>query len=285
MTSAVPETHPIYRYTSIGRPLDPDWPTNRAVIYLLPVALIVGVAWSLWARADAGPGAAAISGLVFGAAAFATWALGRELLPDDPAAAFVAMGLGLLACLLVPDPGLAIVFATLLLARVVNRATGLAARLWDSALVTAMVAWALYTTENPWLGAVGALAFVLDATLPRPLRRQWLFALLCLAASIAYVVGRGAASVALSLPGTPVQWLAVPVLVVFSLHALLMRKVQSNGDVGTELLDVKRVKGGMVVGALALLQEIGKPQADVLLIAAIGGVALTIVVRSVLRAP
>lgn len=283
MTSGLPAAHPIYRYTSIGRPLDPSWPTNLAVICLLPVAVVVGASWTLWTGADVGLAAAAISGLAFGAAAFATWALGRELLPDDPAAAFVAMGMGLLVCLLVPDPGLVTVFATMGLARVVNRSTGLAARVWDSAMVTGLVVWALYTTNGPGLGAVGASAFLLDATLPRPARRQWLFALLCLAAPIAYVASRGAASLALSAPDTPVDWLAVPALAVFSLHGLLIKRVYSRGDVGSELLDVKRVKGGMAVGALALLHEIAKPQGSALLIAAIGALSLTIVLRHVLR--
>lgn len=280
-----PEASRIYRYTSIGRPLDPDWPTNRAVIYLLPVALAAGVAWTLLTRPDAGLVALALSGLRFGAAVFVAWALGRELLPDDQAAAFVVMALGLLACLFVPQPGLAIAFATMALARILNRSTGLAARVGDSVLVTGLTAWALYATNSPWLGAVGALAFLLDGTLRRPLRRQWLFALLCLAALIAYVASHGAASLVMSAPDTPVEWLAVPALVVFALHALRMKKVYSRGDIDAEWLDPRRVKGGMAIGALAMLQAIGKPQDSALLIAAVGGLSLTIVLRQVLRSP
>lgn len=276
------EASPIYRYTSIGRPLDPRWPTNRAVIYLLPVVLALGFAWTLVAREGAGFAAAAVSGLRFGAVAFGIWALGRELLPDDQAAAFVAMALGLLACLFVPEPGLVIVFATMALARIVNRSTGLAARVGDSVMVTCLTVWALYATKSPWLGAVGALAFLLDGTLHQPLRRQWLFALLCLVASVAYVTSNGAASLAISAPDTWMEWLALPALIVFSLHALRMRRVRSRGDVGAEMLDLKRVQGGMAVGALAMLQEIGKAQGGVLLIAAVGGLSLSIVLRSVL---
>jgi hypothetical protein len=279
------ESSPIYRYTSIGRPLDPDWPTNRAVLALLPVALVAGFAWTLWTRADADLVAAALSGLGFAAAAFATWALGRELLPDDQAAAFFAMALGLLACLFVPAPGLLIVFATMSLARIVNRSTGLAARVGDSVMVTGLTVWTMYTTTSPWLGALGALAFLLDATLSRPLRRQLLFALLCLAATIGYVVSRGAASLAISAPDTPVGWLAVPALVVFSLHAMSIREVSSNGDVGAQPLAPPRVMAGMAIGALALLVGIGNLDNSVLLIATVGGLSLAIVLRLVSRRP
>jgi hypothetical protein len=278
-----PEASRIYRYTSIGRPLDPDWPTNRAVIYLLPVALVVGAAWTLMTRPGAGLGAAAVAGLGFAMAVFLAWALGRELLPDDQAAAFVAMALGLLGCLFVPELGLITAFTTMALVRIVNRSTGLAARLGDSVLVTCLTVWALYATSSPWLGAVGALAFLLDAVLHQPLRRQWLFALACLAGQIAYVMGRGAASLVISAPATSVEWLAAPALLVFFLHALRMGKVDSPGDIGSERLDLKRVQGGMAVGALATLQAIGRPQAGVLLIATIGGLSLTIVMRHVFR--
>jgi hypothetical protein len=249
------------------------------------VALACGFAWTLVTGEGAGLGAAVLSGLRFGAAAFVSWALGRELLPDDQAAAFVAMALGLPACLLVPDFGLAVGFATMALARVVNRSTGLAARVGDSVMVTALIVWALYATESPWLGAVGALAFLLDATLRRPLRRQWLFALVCLAALVAYVVNKGVASLVISAPVTVVDWLALPALVVLALQALRMREVSSGGDIGAEQLDLNRVRGGMAIGALAMLQELGNPQDSVLLIATIGGIALTVVIRSVLRTP
>lgn len=278
-----PAASRIYRYTSVARPLDPAWPTNRAVIWLLPVALAVGVAWTLLTRQDAGLVVMAASGLRFGAAAFVAWALGRELLPDDQAAAFVAMALGLVACLFVAQPGLAVVFATMALARIVNRSTGLAARVADSVLVAGLTVWALYATKSPWLGTVGALAFLLDATLRRPLRRQWLFALLCMAALIAYVASHGAASLVISAPDTPVEWLALPVLVVFGLHAVRMGKVSSRGDIGAELLDLQRVRGGMAVGALAMLQAIGKPQDGALLIAVVCGLSLTIVLRQAHR--
>ena len=38
----------IYRYTSIGRSLDPAAPTNKAVLVLLPIAAVLGAALA-WA--------------------------------------------------------------------------------------------------------------------------------------------------------------------------------------------------------------------------------------------
>jgi hypothetical protein len=149
----------------------------------------------------------------------------------------------------VPDFGLLAMFATMALVRIVNRSTGLAARVGDSLLVTGLTVWTLYATESPWLGAVGALAFLLDGTLHQPLRRQWALAPLCLAGSVAYVASHGAASLMIAVPDTPLQWLALAALAVFSVHALLVRNVSSRGDIGSERLDLTRVKGGMAVGA------------------------------------
>ena len=39
--------HRIYKYTSIGRPLEPEYPTNKAVLILMPLAALLGAvtAW------------------------------------------------------------------------------------------------------------------------------------------------------------------------------------------------------------------------------------------------
>ena len=36
--------HPVYRFSGIGRPVDPAYPTNRAILLLLALALVVGAA-------------------------------------------------------------------------------------------------------------------------------------------------------------------------------------------------------------------------------------------------
>ncbi len=273
--------HRIYRYSAIARPLDPVWPTNKAVIILMPIALVAGICWSLYL--SLGWQAAMINGLVFALAVFGSWALGRELLPDDHVAAFISMAMAFLACLSFHTPGLLTLFATLGLVRVVNRSTGLMARTSDSLLLTLLVIWTVYATESPWLGAVATLAFVLDAILKNPHRRQLLFAALCLGTMVVYIVDHDVSWMNLQPPNSLLQWLALAMSLLLVLNLLLMKKVHSRSDVGDKRLDSQRVKAGMVVALLACLQGLADMPQVILLLATIAGLCLGMAFRRSFR--
>ncbi|MFN8608125.1 MAG: hypothetical protein U0931_11380 [Vulcanimicrobiota bacterium] len=134
---------------SLWRGLDPAYPTN--------VAIVLGSAacWVLW-------------GASLGLSVFLAWALTRELDPDHPASAVLAAGLAGLGGY---SSGL---FVLLLALRLVNRSPGTPARLLDSLLVLGL-AWA--RPQAAWLVAA---AFLLDASLERPLKRHFVFAALAL---------------------------------------------------------------------------------------------------------
>ncbi|MEJ8566695.1 hypothetical protein [Elongatibacter sediminis] len=274
--------HALYRYTSIGRPLEPAVPSNKAVLILLPLAFIGGAAAGFAGLEQGALNALRLGGISL-LAAFGCWALGRELLPDDPIAAFVAMALGFLVSLASDAPGLLTLFTTLFLARIVNRTTGLKARVPDSLMVTGLVIWTVYATASPWFGAVGALAFLLDASLRRPLKRQLLYALLCAGSMVVYIVDYDVNWLTVITPGSLIQWLGVFALVLFSLNLVLMRKVHSRDDVHGERLPVERVKGAMVIGLLAALQGLDTMPDVVLLVATIGGLCLGIAFRRAFR--
>lgn len=274
--------HRIYRFTSIGRPLDPRVATNRAVLILLPVAAVAGVVWSQLGNGG-GWSEGLRMGFVFPLALFGAWALGRELLPDDPAAAFASLALALVACLVSSSPGLLTLFATLALVRVVNRSTGLPARVPDSIIVLVLVIWTVYHTASPWFGAVGAFAFLLDATLKKPVKRHVPFALICLGAMVVYTVDHDVEWLDITAPHRLPEWLGVLALVLFSLNLVLLRKVHSRGDVGDARLDVERVKGGMAVAVLATLQGLDTMPDVALLAATIGGLCLGIAFRRAFR--
>ena len=271
-----------HRFTSLARPLDPAWPSNKAVMFLAPLAALAGLAWSLYA------GHSLVSALgdalVFALAVFGSWALARELLPDDHAAAFVSMLLAFLVCLAV-SPGLSVLFVTLGLVRMVNRSSGLAARPTDSLVLTVASVWLIYAAGNPWFGAVAAVAFVLDGLLKAPQRRQWVFALVCLAAMIVYTVDHDVALMRLSAPGSLVEWLTIMALVLFSLNMTLLNKIHSVGDVGRKRLDLARVKGGIAVAILATLNGMGSITEVLLLLATIGGLCLGLAFRRAFRSP
>ncbi|MFW6084190.1 MAG: hypothetical protein ACODAA_03160, partial [Gemmatimonadota bacterium] len=69
------------RLTSIGRSIDPSYPTNRAVLLLLPVAATV--AGILAASRGAGLREMLLQAGGGALAAFGAWAVAREIAPDD----------------------------------------------------------------------------------------------------------------------------------------------------------------------------------------------------------
>jgi hypothetical protein len=223
--------------------------------------------------------------LVFALIVFGSWALARELNPDDNPAAFISVACGMVVALTVNSPGLLIVFVTLGLVRIVNRTTGLAARKSDSIVLTLLSIVVIYTTGSPLFGAAAALAFILDGTLKDPLRHQWLYALICLGATVVYMVDHAISLGHLRAPDSLFEWLAVLFLLIFALYMALTRSVHSSGDVGGRPLDVNRVRGGMTVGLCAALQGVHAPASVAVVVAVIAGICIGMAFRKGFRAP
>ncbi len=268
--------HRIYRVTSLGRPVDPKYPTNKAILLLMPVAAVIAGVATL-ARGG-GMGESTAAALQAFLIAFASWALGRELAPDDNSAGFVGTALAFVSLWWWPAPSLLLLFTALALARVVNRSTGLTARLGDCLIVTALVIWTMVSLQNPLVGVVAALAFILDARLADPNRRQWWLAGICLTAVVIQVWLTGSASLALTLLAEPPHVMAAVTLAAFLVVSLRLRSVSSLGDVGGLALTPARVRGGMlVVWLLALQMGVRGPdaiEATMPLLAAMAGVIL-----------
>jgi hypothetical protein len=246
--------HPLYSITSIGRPLDPRYKTNRAVLLLMPIAAVV-------CSAIAGLGGADMKGIAFAGlggllVVFGCWALARELAPDDNPAAFIGMAFAFASFSLVADPSLLLPFVALFLVRIVNRSTGLKAKVGDSVLVLLLSLWAIYYLHSPLLGLVAALAFVSDALLRDGLPRQWVFAGLS-AAGAGFALALDPLAGIRLLDLSPGLLLAAGILsVLWLLNIALTRSVAAAGDIGGEPLSIGRVRMGMLVGWLVALQAL-----------------------------
>lgn len=275
--------HRIYKYTSIARPLDPAYPTNKAVLLLLPLAALIGAAVT-WMDGQ-GIAESLSQAVYFMLIAFGAWALARELDPDDHMAAFVSMAAALLAALVVESPGILVVFTTLGLVRIVNRSTGMGAKKSDSVIVMLLSIGVIYSAESPFFGVVAALAFILDGTLREPLRHQWIFGLVCLGATVVYMVDHDVGLSQLTAPGTLFEWLALLFLLIFALNTYLLDKVYSKGDFSGQALDPGRVRGGMAVGLFAALQGIMRPDGVVVIVATIAGICIGMAFRKGFKAP
>jgi len=275
--------HRIYKYTSIGRPLELDRPTHKAVLVLMPLAALLGAA-TAWM--DASPGVQVLQSAVsYLLIIYGAWALARELFPDDSPAAFISMALAMLAALAFDAPGILIVYTTLGLVRITNRSSGLAARKSDSIIVMLLVFWVIYTTESPFFGAVAALAFVLDGSLKDPLRHQWVFALICFGGMIVYMVDHDVGLAYFVAPDALLEWVSLMVLLVLALDMFLLKEVHTCADSNERRLDLARVKGGMAVGLFAAFQGMVALEGVILLVAAIAGIGIGMAFRKAFQAP
>lgn len=248
------DQHRIYKRTSIARPLDPSYATNKAVLRLMPLAgIAVGAAAAL--RGANGPqiAGAVIAGVIV---VFGAWALARELVPDDNPTAFVSMALAFTTLLVVDSPSLWLLVATLFLVRIVNRSVGLPARMTDSILVMVLTVAAAYSTHSPLFGVVGGLAFALDAMMRGGQRHQWMFAAMCMAGAGIYGFQNGLGvdgAASFSVVGLG---LVAIVGIVYAAMIPLTRRIDSTGDATGAPLSLSRVRGGMFIGLLAASQAL-----------------------------
>lgn len=191
----------LYRLSSIGRPVDPAYPTNRAIAGLSLGVLVAVLLVSMLAGAE--PPEALVRGLVWAAGFFLAWALAREVDPDRPASAFVAAGLSLPALWVFGRPGFAALFLALLALRIVNRTVGPPAKAIDTVLmlgVAALVGW----QGHPVVAGMAAAAFLLDGLLRTPLRIHLAAAGAALAAA-----GLGASMLGPTVPPDGGTWIAL----------------------------------------------------------------------------
>ena len=168
----------IHRFTSLARPIDPAYLSNRALLIILPLLAILSAGLASIQFYDSSSLSAAFSGALVG---FVAWALTRELATDHNSDAFVALALAWVGSVVFGMDQVLLVFVGLLLVRIVNRSTGLASRPFDTLSVLGLCTWAAHNTQNPMILLVASVAFALDATLRDPLRHHYIAAVVCLA--------------------------------------------------------------------------------------------------------
>lgn len=274
----------VYRFTSIARPIDPKYPTNRLVLIVAPAAIVAAVLLDLLVLHRGAAGMAISVGL----STFGVWALTRELIPDDNAAAFIGLVLAFAAQLVFGPAGVLPLFVALFLTRIVNRSTGCTPRLFDSISITGLSIWASGQLGDPLLALAATIAFYLDASLAKPARMQFLFGTICLGASMFLVVRDGVAMPALAGLDGPGFWALVIMLGAYSLVMFSTNRLASVGDVDELPLNVPRVRAGMFVTGLIAAQAPLLPGEQVinpLIWCAMAGVVLGAMTEGRDRAP
>jgi len=237
------------RWTSIGRPVDPKWPTNRAIVILALVSA-AGVAVARTALARQPLPESSLDGLVAGAAVFLAWALARELDPDHDLAAFVGALLAVPAVLLTGMPRFASVLLLLLALRIVNRTVGPVARPLDTIALLGLAGWVAWSGD--WVGCfVLFLALLLDGTLEVPHRPH-------LAAAGAALALTGVAATRSGFPPlvSGASWITISALVLLLPFLRVMRESgapRTLTDVGATPLRGRRVRSAQALGLLSVV--------------------------------
>ena len=231
--------------TALGRPLDPSYKTNLAIIV---VTLLVGViAGGLTLLSTGNLGSAVSAGLLYGAIAFAGWVISREIDPDHDLSAFVAVALALIASLIIKPTSLDILPLALIIfiTRMTSRVVGPRATFIDSAIVLATIGLTAYF-GNLLIALVGASAFFLDGVLPNPLRRQIVFGVVAVG-TIALVSIISQQAIVIGQLSGPYVALVAGVTIAFLLNILGTPHIHTQSDSGNRPLSLSRVRSAMLL--------------------------------------
>jgi len=237
--------------TSLARPLDLDYGTNKAIAVLSLFVFCTSTIF--WMVAGKEVLDSASWGFIASLAVFLSWALARELDPEYDLSAFVTTGLSLFGLMVLRLPTLMLLFWILLLTRIVNRTSGLPARRLDSLFLLLLAGWLTFN-ENVLVGVMTSLAFFIDGFLSQPQRHQFLFAgIQVVISGISFYVNG-----VIFYEGTVVLTLAVAVMSSLFLVVIVdSRKVRAFGDQKAELLDPRRVQSAQLIAlATAVLLSV-----------------------------
>jgi len=236
--------------TTVGRPVDLSYATNRAIavvsfVVTIGAAFIQRLSGASWIQS-------ALWGAQAGLSAFLAWALCRELDPDHALSAFVTAGLALGGLLLWGLPHFAVLLWFILILRVINRTMGLPAGILDSLAVLGLGIW-LSLQGNWGYGVVTVVAFLLDSQLPIRAPHQLVFAILG-------VVGTTTAAVLggdQSRDGGLSLWsalIALAVSIFFVPVVLESRGLTSVGDQTGKPLEPVRVQAAQILALFVGLE-------------------------------
>lgn len=271
-----PVAHPLHRLSAIARPVEPRYPTNLAVLIIMGLA---GVGLSVTAVVrGAAMLDALLAGVIGAVVVFVTWALTRDLAPDDDPAAFAALVPVSVMVLGGANPVLLGPMVALGLVRVVNRSVGPAALLVDRVVLTVLVFVLAREGHGFSVGVAAVVAFALDAVLPERHPNGWKFAGLAAAATgMGMLIGEPQLSIVAPGPWTfgAMATAAVYVLIIAT-QGTPISPCDADPD---RALRRDRVQGGMLVGLLAgagsLLGGDEAVQAWAMMWAAYAGVSMT----------
>ena len=235
--------------SALARSVDPRHPAVGAMLALSLVVAVGGAGLQLVQGSS--PQEGLQWGINAGLVVFLAWALGRELDPDHELSAFVGAGLSLAGLLLFGSPALLALAWMLLALRMVNRTTGLPAKIQDSLGILGLGLW--LTWQESWVyGLATAIAFFLDSRLFRPHPRHLAFAGLALLGTLGLTIVHGTANRD-GWQTTGLLWVIVAASLLFVLIIPASRQLRATGDATGEQLCPARLQAAQILALLTAL--------------------------------
>jgi hypothetical protein len=237
----------LYAWSGLSRPLSYKWFTHRLLFICLAAAFLIAAASHL-ADVQEGLGSAAAFGLRISLGVFFSWAITRELDPDAPWAAMLAIALASAALWFWPFPHLKLFFLVLLLLRLVNRSTGVEAKILDVLLILALTGWLLYE-EQLIAGVFAALALWSNGRLPNPQPSHKYIALgvvMLTSLAIMYYPAQ-------RMPNELSMWINISIITIatgFALYSRQLKKVKSTAEATAQPLYLVRVRAAQLISLL-----------------------------------
>ncbi len=232
--------------TSLARVVDPRYPSNRLVLIgALVAGLAVGAAALLGVDPKAGPVAAAVG-------VFLAWAIARELDPDHPASAAIAIPVSLALSLTIGPSALLVSTAVLLGLRMTAGTVGTPLRLLDMIGIVGLSA----ALGTGLIGAAGVAVMAVGIVISEG--PEWRSFAIAAAAAIAYASVAAVSGIerTLTAPNTA-EWVAIGLAVVATLLVVPARTPTSETDRRTGAVVRSRVTVARIIAGLAMLLGLG----------------------------
>jgi hypothetical protein len=237
------------KISSIGRPLDFNYKTNKVIAIITGLNIIIGFLLSILTQIDLT--IAIIQGLSFGITFFVSWAITREIDPDNSLSAFIGLIPLFLILFFWFETNILFLFWLLISLRIINRTTGLPASIFDSAMFF-VFSLTLSYFYNPIFGFLTAGVFLFDTKLIDGQRFQLFFASLSTFLSIIIII---LINQTFELSAfSDLQLISIiTIATLFVFIPYFTRDVKSKGDITNKQLSLSRIRAAQFFALFAAL--------------------------------
>jgi len=235
-------------YFSIGRPLDFSYKTNKAIAGIMLFAFIIGIVVN--ALIESTISEIFLKAFLFFLSVFLTWAFAREIDPDNDYSAFVGVFFIFSLLYLWQKIDFVMVFWFILAVRIINRSTGVPARIIDvSFLIILSLAIAYFV--GPEFALLSSFLLSIDFMFDRNQKFEMVFILLGI---LIFVVVFFLFDLTWFSNFISIEylWLSVVFISLFLITIITTKELKSKCDVTKVLIVTNRVKATQIFVLLSI---------------------------------